>query len=174
MQLCNASINSLTWVTIFVFWWCFQMINLKKNCQELFAKSNLSQVWQHVLTVTWSMQKPSNSSFCSVHKTGQLVSHGATPRSRVNPKLHTVSLYLWEQKYSEIKEKTGRIFFLSMSNFEKESPQHFLFTPAFFVFVFWWFGLVYELCETWKKDQISSDTSTSRGGKIGDSVLTIS
>lgn len=66
------------------------------------------------------------------------------------------SVSIFENRNSVIKKKPSRIYFSKMSNFEKESPQHFLFTPAFLALVFWWFGLAYKLY-TWKKDTISAE-----------------
>ncbi len=91
----------------------------------------------------------------------------------VSPKLDTVSRYLWEQKYSVIKEKIVRISFISVKLWEGVTLAFSISTCIFsFCVLVVWLGL----WATWnmKEILISSDTCTSRSGQIGDSVLTVS
>lgn len=78
-------------------------------------------------------------------------------------------------KYSVIKEKLSRFFFSRQcQTWRRSHPTAFsIYTCISLFFVFQWFGLVYKPCDTWKKDNISDSTSTSRKNKIGDLFLTI-
>lgn len=70
----HSTLNTNKWVIIIVAWF-FQLTRITYKVQ---FDSGLAACTH---CVTWSMQKPFKSSFCSVHKTGHLVSDSTTLRS---------------------------------------------------------------------------------------------